>query len=168
MNASENAFLRTVVPAAQSAARKWNVPASISIAQAILESGWGSSALSRKANNYFGIKAVANADPSGYVEFTTAEFVDGRRVTEMAKFARYPSPAASFEAHALLLSLSPRYKPAMEYCSDPLQFAQRIAACGYSTDPQYSAKLAALIDEFDLTQYDIPPDGPAAAKEMAA
>lgn len=168
MNAIQNAFLKAAVPAAQAAARKWRVPASITIAQAILESGWGASALARQANNYFGIKAVTNASPDGYAEFKTTEFVDGRRIAEMAKFARYPSPAAGFEAHAVLLATISRYKPAMQFCSDPLHFAQAIAACGYSTNPNYAAELAQLVKEYDLTQYDIPPDGAAKAQEVAA
>lgn len=168
MNAQQNAFLKSAVPAAQAAALKWSVPASITIAQAILESGWGTSALARKANNFFGIKAVASASLGAYVEFTTAEFVDGRRVQELAKFARYPSPAASFEAHAVLLATITRYKPAMAVCADPSRFAAELQLCGYSTNPNYATGLRTLINEFDLTQYDIRPDDPAAAQEVAA
>lgn len=166
MNEYQNTFLKQAVPAAQLAQRKWGVPASITIAQAILESGWGKSALARQANNFFGIKAAAAQPAVGtYVEFTTAEFVDGRRVQEMAKFARYPSPAASFEAHAVLLATLTRYKPAMQYCAEPLKFAVLLSACGYSTNPGYAALLAQLIDEFDLTQYDVRPGDPAAAAQ---
>ena len=169
MNAQQNAFLKSVVPAAQAAQRKWSVPASVTIAQAILESGWGASALARKANNFFGIKAVAHANPDGYMEFPTTEFVDGRRLTEMAKFAHYASPVDSFDAHAVLLSLTARYKPAMAAAGDPSRFAAELQLCGYSTNPQYATELRKLIAEFDLIQYDIPPDGPAAAaREVAA
>ncbi len=168
MNAQQNAFLQSVVPGAQAAEKKYGIPASVTLAQAILESGWGQSALAKKANNFFGIKAVG-AIAGSYVEFPTEEFVDGRRVREMAKFARYPSPAASFDAHAVLLSLSPRYEPAMAACGDPSQFAQELQACGYSTNPNYAAALRKLIAEFNLSQYDLEPDGPAvAAREVAA
>lgn len=155
MNALQNAFFKLVVLPAQTAMRKWGVPASITISQAILESGWGRSALSRVANNFFGIKAVANASPDGYAEFPTTEFVDGRRLSEMAKFARYPSPAASFDAHAILLATTTRYKPAMGQSHDPAAFAQQLQKCGYSTNPAYAAGLMQLVTEFDLTQYDI-------------
>lgn len=168
MNQAQNQFLKMAVPAAQAAQRKWGVPASVTIAQAILESGWGQSALARKANNFFGIKAVANADSGSYAEFPTSEFVDGRRVSEMAKFARYATPAASFEAHAVLLAMTTRYKPAMNFWCDPASFAAEIQRCGYSTNPNYAVGLMKLVDEFDLAQYDVPPNDPARAQEVAA
>lgn len=168
MNASESEFFKNTVPAAQAAMRKWHVPASITLAQAVLESGWGKSALAHQANNFFGIKAAAVAGPSAYAEFPTTEFVDGRRTAEMARFARYTSPAASFEAHAILLSMAARYKPAMAVCHDPAQFAAELQHCGYSTNPNYAEMLMQIVREFDLTQYDVPPEDPAQAQEVAA
>lgn len=168
MNQTQNAFLKTAVPAAQAAQRKWGVPASVTIAQAILESGWGQSSLARVARNYFGIKAGAHMSTAGYMEFPTTEFVDGRRVKELARFARYASPAESFTAHALLLAMSPRYRPAMEAAADPEVFTTQLQLCGYSTNPCYAQGLNELIREFDLTQYDVPPDSPATAAEVAA
>lgn len=167
MNAAQNAYFKLAVPAAQAAQKKWGVPASVTIAQGALESGWALSALARKANNFFGIKAVAHANPDGYMEFTTAEFIDGRRITEMAKFARYATPEASFDAHAVLLSTTMRYKPAMAVAHDPAQFCTALQKCGYSTNPRYAAELLELIQQYDLTQYDLKPDGPAAAQAAA-
>jgi flagellum-specific peptidoglycan hydrolase FlgJ len=167
MNQKQNDFLKMAVPAAQAAQRKWGVPASVTIAQAILESGWGNSALARVANNYFGIKAVANAAVGNYAEFPTTEFVDGRRVAALARFARYASPTASFNAHAVLLALTSRYKPAMA-AQGPLEYAQTLQRCGYSTNPNYAEMLWELVSEFDLTQFDIQPDDPAVAREVAA
>jgi flagellum-specific peptidoglycan hydrolase FlgJ len=168
MNAQQNEFLKVAAPAAQSAQKKWGVPASVTIAQAILESGWGQSALAKQANNFFGIKAVANANAASYEEFPTTEFVDGRRVSEMAKFARYPTPTDGFTAHGLLLAMVTRYKPAMAVCTDPKAFAAALQSCGYSTNPSYAALLDQLIADYDLTQYDIKPDGPAAAAQQTA
>jgi flagellum-specific peptidoglycan hydrolase FlgJ len=169
MNALQNDFLKSVVPAAQAAQRKWSVPASVTIAQAILESGWGQSALARKAYNFFGIKAVAHATPDGYVEFPTSEFVDGRRLSEMAHFARYTSPAEGFLSHAVLLATTMRYKPAMAVADAPYKFCVQLQKCGYSTNPAYAEELWTLIERYDLTQFDIKPDGPAAvAQEVAA
>ncbi|MDR3723285.1 MAG: glucosaminidase domain-containing protein [Terracidiphilus sp.] len=168
MNAQQNAFFKSIVPAAQAAQRKWCVPVSVTIAQAILESGWGQSALARKAYNFFGIKAAAHAAPDGYAEFPTKEFVDGRRVSEMARFARYASPAEGFAAHAVLLATTVRYKPAMAVAADPYKFCVQIQKCGYSTNPAYAEELWTLIERFDLTQYDIKPDGPAAAAQEVA
>lgn len=168
MQQFESDFFRNTVPAAQAAQRRWKVPASITLAQAVLESGWGKSALARIANNFFGIKAASRAGADTYAEFRTAEFVDGRRVEEMAKFARYPSPAASFDAHAVLLATLTRYKPAMEVCADVDRFAAELQRCGYSTNPNYAASLMQLIRQYDLTQYDIQPEPPAQAQEVAA
>lgn len=165
VNQVQSNFLRDAVPAAQQSQRAYGVPASVTLAQAILESGWGASALTRKANNYFGIKAAANADPDSYAEFETTEFVDGRETRVMARFARYPSPAASFEAHARLLAFAPRYMPAMARERDPLGFAEQLQACGYSTNPSYAGELKKLMAEYDLTQYDVyPPAAPAAGE----
>lgn len=168
MNAQQNEFLKLAVPAAQAAQRKWGVPASVTIAQAILESGWGQSALARQANNFFGIKATAHADSGSYTEFPTTEFVDGRRVSEIAKFARYPSPTGSFDAHAVLLALTERYQPAMAVRNDAGAFASELQICGYSTNPAYGSELRSLIQLYDLSQYDTPPDDQAAAKAVAA
>jgi len=168
MNQQQSDFLRNVVPAAQSSQRVYGVPASITIAQAILESGWGQSALAKQCNNYFGIKATANALPDSYEEFPTIEFVDGRRTSVMAAFAKYPSPAMCFAAHARLLALAPRYKAAMAVRNDVLAFAGQLQRCGYSTNPDYAALLMSLVKEYDLTQYDIQPEPPANQAEVAA
>jgi flagellum-specific peptidoglycan hydrolase FlgJ len=170
VNNAQNDFLKLVVPAAQSAMRKFGVPASITAAQAILESGWGMSALARQCYNFFGIKAVASAQPGSYQEFQTAEFVQGRRVAELARFARYPDPASGFEAHALLLATAVRYRPFMAACqARDLGWACReLYVCGYSTNPSYPKLLGELREEFDLEQYDIWPTPPAQAAEAVA
>jgi flagellum-specific peptidoglycan hydrolase FlgJ len=168
VNAQENAYFKMAVTPAQLAQRKWGVPASVTLAQGALESGWGVSALARKAYNFFGIKAGAHMGPEGYAEFPTIEFVDGRKTREMARFARYATPAESFQAHALLLAMSPRYRPAMEVAHDPALFAEQLQRCGYSTNPNYAQQLVDLINQFDLTQYDVPPGGPPAAQQEVA
>ncbi len=164
MNQTQSAFLSNTVPAALAMQRQYSVPASITLAQAILESGWGQTALAKQANNFFGIKAIYFADPKSYIEFPTKEFVDGRAVMELAKFARYPSPAQSFAAHAQLLSLAERYKPAMAVAHDPEAFAMELQQCGYSTNPGYAVSLMQLVAEFDLTQYDEQPAAQPAAE----
>jgi flagellum-specific peptidoglycan hydrolase FlgJ len=156
MNQVESSFLANVVPAAMATARLCGVPASITLAQAILESGWGASSLARQANNFFGIKAASTTDPNSYAEFPTTEFVNGRSVRELAAFARYPSPAASFQAHAALLESAPRYAQAMAHREEPEDFAVALQACGYSTNPKYAQLLMQLVEDFDLAQYDTP------------
>jgi flagellum-specific peptidoglycan hydrolase FlgJ len=154
MTTIELLFLRQAVPAAQASMQATGVPASVTIAQAILESGWGQTGLATKANNLFGIKAVGD---EAYMEFPTAEYENGYRVMIEADFASYPSWAASFTAHAQLLSTLPRYAPAMAVKSDPAEFCTQLEDCGYSTSPTYAELLLQLINEFDLTQYDAAP-----------
>ena len=156
MNQIQSIFFQNTVVAAQQAQKEFGVPSSITIAQATLESGWGQSALARQANNYFGIKANAKAQPAEYMEFPTEEFVDGRKVQEVARFERFSSPIASFKAHGYLLNMALRYRPAMAVKGDPEKFAQALQDCGYSTNPDYAAKLMQIVRQFDLTQYDVP------------
>jgi flagellum-specific peptidoglycan hydrolase FlgJ len=160
MNELQSIFLKNAVPGALQSQRETGIPASITIAQAILESsnklGWGQSYLARKYNNYFGIKAIHGAMPDSYVELETPEVVHGKTVVELARFARYLIPADSFKAHGRLLSISARYAPAMAVRNDPAQFAAQLQKCGYSTNPNYAQALMKLVAEFDLTQYDVP------------
>jgi flagellum-specific peptidoglycan hydrolase FlgJ len=170
LNQLQNAFLKMVVAAAIATARAFGVPASITIAQAILESGWGTSKLATLAKNYFGVKWHQGEE---YAEFPTTEHYDEKVV---AKFCKYDTVEESFNDHARLLATLPRYKPAMAVCNDPAKFAQALQDCGYSTAEDkdgnriYAQMLMRLVRQFNLTQYDIePPDQPAAqAKEVAA
>lgn len=172
MNAQQNTFLRLAVPAAQQAQRRYGVPASVTVAQAILESsnslGWGQSQLAKEANNFFGIKATDPANPEHYIELPTHEYLNNHLEMIEAKFARYEDPSESFDAHARLLAVAHRYEPAMHAANDPELFCVRLQQCGYSTNPSYGVTLFKLIKEFDLTQYDVPPDGPAQSQEVAA
>ena len=161
------AWLKSMVLPAQTTARAWRVPASVTLAQCICESAWGTSQLSRQANNYFGIKAVAGA--TAYVELPTHEVVAGKTVSEMAKFARFGTVVDCFAAHAHLLDTLPRYAPAMAHAGDPFAFARQLQLCGYSTNPDYAAELGQLIRHYNLQQYDVDPspETPAAMKEAA-
>jgi len=159
--------LRSAAPAAQAAERKWGVPASVTLAQWIFESTWGTSKLALQAINYFGIKYSHQQSPCMYVEFPSPEYVDGKREVLMSLFAKYPSEEASFEDHARLLAISPRYRLAMRQAGHPDAFAERLAHSGYSTNPAYAEMLTGAMREYDLYQYDVPTP-PAAAKEVAA
>ena len=143
-------FIAGAVPGAQAAQVKWGVPASVTVAQAILESQWGLSGLARMANNYFGIKARQGDD---YVQLNTTEY-DPTKETVPAKFRKFASVSDSFDAHGKLLATLDRYRPCMGACDDPLIFAARLRDCGYATDPNYPNELAGLIKQFNLTQFD--------------
>ena len=146
------AFITRIAPAAQMGASQTGVPASITIAQAILESGWGESGLAKQANNFFGIKARRADD---YAEFKTVEFRNGIAGKELARFRKFATEAQCFTAHASLLSQSARYSPAMADSDDPFVFAAKLYECGYSTDPAYPKELASLITQFHLRDYDV-------------
>lgn len=151
MTPSEQVFLSTAVPAAVLTQKQYRVPASITLAQAILESGWGKSGLALQANNYFGVKAVQGED---YVDFRTTEYFHGVKQTVMAEFAKYHTIADSFAAHAKLLATLKRYAPAMAVATDASAFAVAIALGGYSTAAGYPQELMQLVTEFSLTRYD--------------
>jgi flagellum-specific peptidoglycan hydrolase FlgJ len=155
--------------AAQESQRKWGVPSSITIAQAILESAWGQSKLAIECNNYFGIKARKHLLPGEeYQEFPTREVRNGKNEIELARFQKFKSIPDCFQRHGELLSCSDRYAPAMEVADDPAKFAIQLLGCGYSTDPKYPKLLGDLIRQYKLTRFDLPPDPPAAKKEAAA
>ena len=153
--------LKAAIPAAQSAAQHTGVPASVTLAQWMLESGWGLSKLALLANNYFGIKAEHLNDPSTYREFPTTEWVNGHPEIIKAKFEYYNSEADSFIDHARLLSQAARYAPCMAVKDNAIEFANQLQACGYSTSldpvthqPNYGTKLVGLMNDFNLQQYD--------------
>lgn len=120
------------------------IPASITLAQAILESGDGNSELARKANNHFGIKCHDWKGKKSYH--------DDDRKGEC--FRRYDSADESFHDHSLFLKRS-RYLFLYEYkITDYKSWAKGLKKAGYATNPKYSQLLIRLIEENDLHRYD--------------
>jgi len=169
--AQQAAWLKTMVAPAQMTMRKYGVPASVTLAQCIFESDWGRDPLVKAGRNYFGIKAVAGED---YCEYNTEEDYATGDKEILARFAKYASAEASFDAHARLLATTARYTPAMDALPDIGGFCLKLQQCGYSTsrDPvtrafNYAEKLLTEIRIRNLRQYDVAPDDPATAKEAA-
>ena len=133
-------FGRLFGPAAQEASRRSGVPASIILAQAALETGWGSSSIGN-AKNLFGIKGTG---PAGSVTVPTQEYRNGRMVTENASFRKYNTWQESIEDHSRLLQNS-RYANAMRNRDNPDQFARELQRAGYATDPEYASKLISIM-----------------------
>jgi flagellum-specific peptidoglycan hydrolase FlgJ len=149
------AFLDSAAGAAIVASGRTGVPASVTVAQAILESDWGRSQLSQSARNYFGIKALGGLGNDGVVWMSTGEFdSEGQAYTTTSPFRAYRSLTDSLIDHDLMLSKSQRYASAMQAAHDPRQFAQALADAGYATDPEYATKLIALMDRYDLYRLD--------------
>jgi hypothetical protein len=131
--------------------RQYGVPASVTIAQAIDESGWGHSTLAARDHNLFGIKGTGPAGSDGE---PTQEYVNGHAVTVTAEFRVYADVAQSIEDHGRLLATSGYYTRAMADRQDPNEFAVALTGV-YATDPDYGAKLIGLMRRYDLYRYNI-------------
>jgi len=152
-------FILAVAPGARESQRRTGVPASVTLAQAILESDWGRSKLTREANNLFGIKARSGPGSAGTYEIETDEVDDDQIVTVQASFRAYTSLADSIVDHGRWFHENSRYRTALEVDDDPRTFAYAISDAGYATDPDYAPKLIGLMDRFNLYAYNVPPDG---------
>jgi flagellum-specific peptidoglycan hydrolase FlgJ len=150
-------FIMSVALGARESQRTTGVPASVTLAQAILESDWGRSKLTREANNLFGIKALRGPGSAGVYEIHTDEVFDGQVVTVMAAFKAYTSLADSIVDHGRWFHENSRYREALRVRDDPRAFARAINAAGYATDPAYAPKVIGLMDRFNLYAYDVRP-----------
>jgi len=146
-------FMAVVGEAAQASQQSTGVPASVTVAQAILESDWGKSGLATRAFNLFGIKSKGRLGPAGEIKMNTWEVFGGTSVTVNDGFRAYHDVFESVEDHGLFLRENARYASAFR-TGDAKEFARRIHAAGYATDPGYSDKLIRLMDKYDLYRFD--------------
>jgi flagellum-specific peptidoglycan hydrolase FlgJ len=153
-NTPQEQFIGSIAEAAVESADQTGVPASVTIAQAILESYWGSSRLARDANNYFGIKAQTRGGSAGSLTLDVWEVIGGRNVVQTQAFRAYNTVAESFVDHGLFFLENARYANALAVKDDPRQFAVAINRDGYATDPSYAGKLIGLMDRYNLYRYD--------------
>lgn len=143
-------FIAKVAALAQ---RDERILPSLTIAQAILESAWGRSGLTKKANALFGIKAGKNWKGKVYSS-KTKECYDGINfVDEVAAFRGYDSWADSVKDHTEFLCGLSRYTAVVGE-TDYRKACAAIQAAGYATDPDYAEKLIALIEKHGLHKYD--------------
>lgn len=134
--------------------QEYGVPASIILAQAVLESDSGRSTLARKANNHFCIKCHNWSGKSF--------FWDDDEKGEC--FRKYPSAEASFRDHSVFLSSRPRYASLFACGRDYRKWAQGLGKSGYATNPEYGALLLGIIESEQLYRYDCSPEAlPASA-----
>ncbi|RDU99243.1 glycoside hydrolase family 73 protein [Trinickia dinghuensis] len=142
-------FISAVGPAARTSMQSTKIPASFTVAEAAIESGWGVHA---PGFNLFGVKA----DPSWHGPVTvqrTREFLNGSWTFVEARFRAYSDWLGSIADHAAFLTSNQRYRPAFAYTSGAT-FAQAVAAAGYATDPQYASKIITIIKAHNLSQLD--------------
>jgi flagellar rod assembly protein/muramidase FlgJ len=150
VNPSE--FIMRLASGAVASAKASGVPASITIAQAALESAWGESGLTKAGNNLFGIKADS-LWRGQTLTMNTKEFIKGQWLVVPALWRKYPSWQASMEDHAAFLRRNPRYK-ACFLCNTAPAFAKALLQAGYATDPEYANKLIVLMDKHQLQSLD--------------
>jgi flagellum-specific peptidoglycan hydrolase FlgJ len=150
-------FIAAAATAAQQTQRDYRVPASITIAQAILESGWGDSALAYYDKNYFGMKcSTVGLFASGCRSHATSECAPtGACFGTTASFRVYPTVTGSFKDHGSLLATSSTYATARLHVSSPNQYAIDLQHAHYATDPAYASKLTAIMVKYNLYQFDL-------------
>ena len=145
-------FIAAIAPAAKASAATTKIPASFTVAEAALESGWGSSQLAAQGFNLFGVKAD-HAWAGETLTMRTREFLDGQWVLVPALWRKYADWLGAIQDHAAFLLHNPRYKLAFDH-ADGEGFARAVAAAGYATDPDYAAKVCSVIRSHDLTALD--------------
>ena len=126
--------------------KNYGIPASIILAQGILESGAGKGDLALTANNHFGIKCHKD---------WTGESVKHDDDAAQECFRKYNDPSESFKDHALFLTGRSRYSNLFTLeKGDYKAWARGLRAAGYATDPKYPEKLISYIERYNLHQYD--------------
>tara|TARA_B100000945_G_C20328112_1_gene571017 strand:- start:10 stop:783 length:774 start_codon:yes stop_codon:yes gene_type:complete len=125
--------------------KQYKIPASITLAQGILESGSGKGTLATKANNHFGIKCHDWNGPKVYHDDDE----------EQECFRKYSSPEFSFRDHSIFLTARGRYSDLFKLKRDDYKsWAKGLKKAGYATDKKYAQKLIGLIERYELYRYD--------------
>ncbi len=141
-----NLYIKKYAPAATKNMRFFKIPASITLAQGILESGYGEGTLAVNANNHFGIKCHKDWKGKSITH-------DDDEKDEC--FRSYKNPLRSFRDHSLFLVERDRYSNLFTLNKkDYKGWAIGLKAAGYATDPKYADKLISLIERFKLTRFD--------------
>jgi len=154
MTQAQKSFIAKVGAQASADMKQSGVLASLTLAQAILESNWGTSTLAVKANALFGIKAGSKWSGKTY-SIATKECYDGVNfVTINAKFRAYSSWEQSIADHSAFLAAYTRYAAVIGE-RNYKKACTAVHKAGYATDPGYADKLIRLIETYCLTAYDI-------------
>lgn len=126
---------------------------SVKLAQAALESGWGSKIA---GNNLFGIKASGKTTPywnGDYVTSRTSEYQNGGFVNQNSRFRKYLTVGDSVKDHTYFLQQYSRYANVFT-AKTPEEQANALQAAGYATDPNYAGKLISIINTYNFKQFD--------------
>lgn len=144
--ANTEEYIALFAAIAQSEMQVYGIPASITLAQGILESGAGNGDLTLRTNNHFGIKCHVGWE--GAFDFHDDD-------TQGECFRKYNHPLHSFRDHSIFLSTRNRYKFLFSYPKDDYKrWAHGLWKAGYATDRKYPQKLISLIERYRLDLYD--------------
>lgn len=145
-SAETDAYINKYKDVAIQQMKQYRIPASITLAQGILESGSGRSDLSVKANNHFGIKCTSDYKGKTY-------YKKDNKLNDC--FRVYSDAAESFRDHSLFLTTRKHYSPLFELkITDYKGWAKGLKKCGYATNPKYPDLLIEVIEQNNLHQYD--------------
>ena len=141
-----NAYIDSFKEVAKQNMQQYGIPASIILAQGILESGAGNGRLCKEANNHFGIKC--------HKEWNGPSITHDDDAAQEC-FRKYQDPADSYRDHSLFLTSRSRYNKLFELDKGDFKgWARGLKTAGYATDPKYPAKLIGIIERYELDQYD--------------
>ena len=148
MSDYKTAFFEQYAAAAMEQQRRYGIPASVTLAQMAVESGYGESSLAKQDNNFFGIKASKAWQDAGkpWSYHHDDHYND--------KFCTFGSALESMEYHSKVL-MADRYKACRQYAQDDhLHWIEGIKKGGYATDPRYVATIESVIKKYGLDKYD--------------
>lgn len=146
---SPTAFIALLLPAARAAAKEFGVPASITVAQAALESSWGAKA---PGNNYFGIKADRSWKGASVV-FDTHEEIGGKRIGMPDAFRAYKTLDDSVRDHAKFIKENPRYGACFQETTAE-GWARALEKARYATASDYADRLIAVMNGRKMQEFD--------------
>jgi flagellum-specific peptidoglycan hydrolase FlgJ len=153
----QESYVGVAGPIARAIHAAYDLPASVTVAQSILESNWGRSKLSTAELNYFGFKCATPTSPGPLAlrcaRYPTTECVPAPCHPVDAFFRSYASVDDSFRDYGRLLTTSSNYAAALPSRSDPDAFIRAVAR-KYATDPEYANKVIRLMDQYDLRRFD--------------
>lgn len=150
MSSKTENFINKVKGGATALWDVYKVLPSVAIAQAALESAWGTSTLATKYNNLFGIKGNYGGNAAN---MATWEVYGGVRYDIKANFRAYPDWETSIKDYGVFLNVNSRYKNALGLTNYKDQIRE-IHEAGYATDPNYQSKIISIIEANDLVRFD--------------
>ena len=150
MSYTTEQFFSKIKPLVIADMKKSGILASLTAAQAFIESNKGNSGLAVKANNLFGIKGTYKG---ASVKMLTTEFIGGKYIKVNADFRKYPSWAESIADHSAMFNRMARYKN-LRGETNYKSACKNVRLDGYATDPNYTEKLISVIERYKLYEWD--------------